>query len=106
MEPTQTAPAGFILSGGGVGFDSVGKGIGHFNMQGRTTRMPKPGSPAGLCPSLANWVGIQGKRGSIHGNPGGYPLGSCDLSSFGQVQMARLVVGTLFPGVPDEVCSL
>lgn len=61
MEPTQAAPAGFVLGGGTVGAGRAGKGTGHFNMQGRTARMPEPGSPVvSLLPLL----------GPLGGKPG------------------------------------
>lgn len=64
MEPTQAAPAGFILGGGGVGAGSVvGKGTGHFNMQGRTARMAGPGCPVGLLPLLGQLGGKPGEEG-------------------------------------------
>lgn len=67
MEPTQAAPAGFILGGGGgVGAGSVGKGTGHFNMQGRTASMPGPDCPVGLLP-LPDQLG--GKPGEERKQP-------------------------------------
>lgn len=46
-----------------------------------------------FCPSLANWVGSQGRRGNSHGNSGGCVLGPCELSSCRQVSMATVGLG-------------
>lgn len=64
MEPTQAAPAGFVLGGGAVGAGRAGKGTGPFNMQGRTARMPEPGSPVivGLLPLLGPLGGKPGEE--------------------------------------------
>lgn len=94
MEPTQATPAGFILGGGGgVGAGSVGKGTEHFNMQGRTARMPGPGCLVAFYPSLTNWVGSQGRRGNSYGNPGACLLGPYELSSHRQALMATAGLG-------------
>lgn len=69
MEPTQAAPAGFILGGGGVGAGSVGKGTGHFNMQDRTTRVAGPGCPVSLLPLLGQLGGKPGEEGKQSWEP-------------------------------------
>lgn len=85
MEPTQAAPVGFILSGGGVGAGSVGKGTGHFNMQGRTARLPEPSSPSRpfAPPWAVEWEARGGEETALRTQVAAH------LGSSGQVQMAR-----------------
>lgn len=80
MEPTQAAPAGFILGGGGVGAGSVGKGTGHFNMQDRTTRVAGPGCPVSLLPLL----------GQLGGKPGETVMGTQVAACSGPVNSAAV----------------
>lgn len=81
--PTQAAPAGFILSGGGVGAGSAGKGTGHFNMQGRAARLPEPSSPSQSFapPWPVGWEARGGEEAALRTQVAVH-LGSC-----GQVQM-------------------
>lgn len=65
MEPTQAAPAGFILGGGGgggMGLAVLVRELGTLICRAETARMPGPGCPVGLLPCLGQVGGKPGEE--------------------------------------------